>query len=185
MGTEHHVALLRGINVGGRNKIAMADLRATFEARGYRGVATYIQSGNVLFGSDAGPASLEDDIEALLEERFGTTITVVVRSHAELHHVVTGSPQGFGATPDTHHFDVVFLKAPLTAERAIEVLDPRPGVDRAWAGAGVLYVERLRARRSESRLSRVVGTPEYRRMTIRNWNTTTRLLSLLDEQSTG
>ncbi len=81
MGTEHHVALLRGINVGGRNKITMADLRATFEARGYRGVATYIQSGNVLFESDAGSAPLEDDIEALLEVRFGTTITVVVRHY--------------------------------------------------------------------------------------------------------
>ncbi len=185
MGTEPHIALLRGINVGGRNKITMADLRATFEARGYRGVATYIQSGNVLVESDAGPAALEDDIEALLEERFGTAITVVARSHAELRDVVTGSPRGFGETPDTHLSDVVFLKAPLTAERAMAVLDPRPGVDRAWPGAGVLYVERLRARRGESRLSRVVGTPEYRSMTIRNWNTTTRLLSLLDDWDTG
>jgi uncharacterized protein (DUF1697 family) len=185
MGTEHHVALLRGINVGGRNKITMADLRAAFEAGGYRGVATYIQSGNVLLESRAGSAPQEDDIEELLAERFGTTITVVVRSHAELRRVVTGSPEGFGETPDTHHCDVVFLKAPVTPERAMQVLDPRPGVDRAWAGAGVLYVERLRARRGESRLSRVVGTAEYRSMTIRNWNTTTRLLSLLDERSTG
>jgi uncharacterized protein (DUF1697 family) len=165
MGTEHHVALLRGINVGGRNKITMADLRAAFEAGGYRGVATYIQSGNVLLESDAGSATLEDDIEALLEERLGTTITVVVRSHAGIRRVVTRTPEGFGETPDTHLCDVIFLKAPLTAERAVEVLDPRP--------------------RAESRLSRVVGTPEYRLMTIRNWNTTTRLLSLLDERITG
>jgi uncharacterized protein (DUF1697 family) len=68
--TIRYVALLRGINVGGRNKISMADLRAAFDDHGFGSVSTYIQSGNVLFESDTNFASLEGDIEGMLERRF-------------------------------------------------------------------------------------------------------------------
>ena len=71
MARGRFVALLRGVNVGGRNLVAMADLRAAFEAAGFEAVRTYIHSGNVLFGSDAPRPSLEDAVEAMLEQRFG------------------------------------------------------------------------------------------------------------------
>ena len=57
----------------------------------------------------------------------------------------------------------------------------RDGVDRAWPGRGVVYFERLSAQRTKSRMSSIVGTPEYSNMTIRSWNTTTKLLALLDD----
>src|SRR3546814_4374120 len=88
MATHRYVALLRGINVGGRNKVPMADLRAALEDDGLQSVRTYIQSGNVLFESDEPQASLEDRIEAALEGRFGFPILVVVRSHRQLRAVV-------------------------------------------------------------------------------------------------
>ncbi len=90
------MALVRGINVGGRNKVAMADLRAAFEAEGYADVATYIQSGNVVFGSGAPRAQLEGVIESMLEARFGVPLVVVVRSHPQLSAVVGKAPSGFG-----------------------------------------------------------------------------------------
>jgi uncharacterized protein (DUF1697 family) len=77
----------------------------------------------------------------------------------------------------------VFLKHPLTSDAAMGAVGLREGVDRAWPGQGVLYFQRLGARRTQSRLSTIVGKPEYRRMTIRNWATTSRLLALLDGQS--
>lgn len=180
MGTAHYVGLLRGINVGGRNKVLMADLRAAFTAHGCTDVETYIQSGNVVFASDHPRDSLEGSLEAVLGDRFGIELTVVVRTHRQLRDVVAKAPAGFGASPETYHSDVVFLKAPLTASKAMQVVELRDGVDRAWPGAGVVYFSRLSARRTESRMSRIVGTPEYRRMTIRNWATTTRLLGMLD-----
>lgn len=179
MAKTRYVALLRGINVGGRNKVAMADLRETFEAAGHHGVRTYIQSGNVLFETDA-RASLEDQLEAMLEERFGVPLVVVVRSHRQLRSVITEAPDGFGAKPDTFHSDAVFLKAPLTSSQALRVVRLRDGVDQVWPGMGVLYFARLSARRTQSRMSAIVGTPEYKQMTIRNWSTTTKLLQLLD-----
>ncbi len=180
MGTKQYVALLRGINVGGRNKVPMADLRSTFEADGYQAVRTYINSGNVLFESGAPPDSLEGELEAMLERRFGFPLVVVVRSHLQLRKVVEEAPDGFGAEPETYHSDVIFLKAPLSSRQAMKVVERREGVDQAWPGTGVLYFARLSERRTQSRMSRIVGTPEYARMTIRNWATTTKLLALLD-----
>lgn len=180
MGTTRCTALLRGINVGGRNPVAMADLREAFEADGYHAVNTYIQSGNVVFESDAPAKTLEQKLESMLEQRFGVPLVVVVRTHTQLRGVVEKAPPGFGAEPGTYHSDVIFLKAPLTSQQAMRVVGLREGVDRAWPGAGVVYFARLSERRTQSRMSRIAGTPEYALMTIRNWNTTTRLLSLLD-----
>jgi uncharacterized protein (DUF1697 family) len=182
MGAKRYVALLRGINVGGRNKVAMADLRDAFEDAGYAAVSTYIQSGNVLFESDAPSGSLEDALEAMLERRFGVPLVVVLRSERQLRAVVDKAPDGFGTEPGTYHSDVIFLKAPLSGQQAMRVVELRDGVDQAWPGRGVLYFARLSERRTQSRMSRIVGTPEYQQMTIRSWNTTTKLVGLLDER---
>lgn len=181
MGSTRYVALLRGINVGGKNIVPMADLRATFADGGYAGVRTYIQSGNVLFESSSSRSSLEAEIEALLEARFGVPLVVVVRSERELRDIVGSAPDGFGAQPGIYHSDVIFLKRPLTSAQAMRVVAVRDGVDQAWAGKGVLYFARLSAERTKSRMSKIVGTPEYRSMTIRNWATTTKLLAMLDD----
>jgi uncharacterized protein (DUF1697 family) len=183
MGSNRYVALLRGINVGGRNKVPMADLREAFEAAGFRAVGTYIQSGNVLFESDAPRGELEPAIEALVERRFGVPILVVVRSHQQLRNVVARAPAGFGEKPDVFHSDTIFLKAPLTAAQAMRVVQLRDEVDQAWPGAGLLYFARVSARRTQSRMSSIVGTPEYRQMTIRSWTTTLKILALLDERA--
>ena len=182
MSVTRFVALLRGINVGGRNPISMADLRDAFEAEGYLDPSTYISSGNVLFESDTPRASLEKELEAMLERRLGVNLVVVVRSHRQIRNLVDRSPEGFGDEPDLYHSDVIFLKAPLTPNRAMRVVDVRDGVDQVWPGTGVLYFARLSARRTQSKMSSIVGTPEYQMMTIRSWSTTTKLLGLLDER---
>jgi uncharacterized protein (DUF1697 family) len=182
VGATSYVALLRGVNVGGRNLVAMSALREAFEAAGHQSVSSYIQSGQVLFESDAPRASLERDLEVMLERRFGVPLVVVLRSHQQLRNVIARAPAGFGSAPDRYHSDAIFLKAPLTPAQAMRVVKVRDGVDQAWPGSGVLYFARLSQRRTQSRLSSIVGTPEYRLMTIRSWKTTTKLLNLLDER---
>jgi uncharacterized protein (DUF1697 family) len=180
MGRTRYVALLRGINVGGRNLVAMKDLRAAMEGHGLANVSTYIQSGNVLFETDAPRATLESEIEATLENRFGVPLVVVLRSHRQLKSVVTDAPPGFGADPDTYYSDAVFLKAPLRSKQVMDIIELRDGVDQAWPGSGVVYFARLGAERTKSKMSKIVGKPEYKQMTIRSWATTTKLLALLD-----
>ena len=159
----------------------MADLREAFEADGFTAVRTYIQSGNVLFESNLPRTELEERIETLVKQRFAMTLVVVVRSRRQLRGVVDKAPGGFGQEPDTYHSDAVFLRAPLTATKAMTVMQMRDGVDQAWPGTGVVYFARLSELRAKSRMSRIVGTPEYQQMTIRNWSTTTKLLALIDE----
>jgi uncharacterized protein (DUF1697 family) len=176
-----YVALLRGINVGGNNVIRMPALKACFEAEGHRRVSTYIQSGNVLFTSDrARRLTLTREIEKVLSKTFSYESRVVLRSFEQMKRVVERAPGGFGSRPAEYRYDVIFLKEPLTAEQAMRSVTAKPGVDRAVAGDGVLYFSRLIAKASQSQMSRIVTRPEYKSMTIRNWNTTGRLLELME-----
>jgi uncharacterized protein (DUF1697 family) len=177
-----YVALLRGINVGGKNPIGMAALKAAFEKDGFENVATYIQSGNVLFETPRPARELTDAVETMVEKRFGTRLVVVVRSHKQLKDVVTNAPPGYGSQPDEYRYDVLFLRAPATAKSAVNGFPLKEGVDSVWAGNGVLYTSRLTSRATSSRISRIIDLPFYKHTTIRNWNTTTKLLSLLDDR---
>ncbi len=159
----------------------MAQLREVFEQLGCTDVRTYIQSGNVVFDTRSRSATLDATIESALEARFGFAIPVVLRSRGQFRAIVSDAPAGFGQSPDTYHSDVAVLKAPLTSDQAMRAVSVRDGVDQVWPGEGVVYFQRLSARRTESRMSKIAGTPEYRSMTIRNWNTVTALLALLDE----
>ena len=176
-----YVALLRGINVGGNNVIRMADLKRCFEGLGFGDVATYIQSGNVLFEADArAPAGLAAGVEAALSSTFGYHGRVVLRSHAQMRAIVAGAPAGFGSEPELYRYDVLYPREPLTAAEALKELKTREGVDRVFAGVGACYFSRLIARAGQSYLSRVAGLPVYQSLTIRNWNTTVKLLELMD-----
>ena len=177
-----YVALLRGINVGGKNLIKMSALRTCFEANGFEDVATYIQSGNVLFASsETRMPGLTLRIEEILAETFDYEATVVVRSRTQMRAVVERAPKGFGADPAKYRYDVIFLKEPLTAETAMTSVPTAPGIDQAHAGTGVLYFSRLIEKATQSRLNRIISSPIYPSITIRNWNTTTKLEWMVNE----
>ena len=178
-----YVALLRGINVGGKNLIKMAELRACFEKQGFRQVTTYIQSGNVLFtAAEPDPDELVHRIEGSLAATFGHQMGVVLRTRKQLQHVVGRAPDGFGAHPARYRYDVIFLKEPLTASTAMKSVLARQGVDEAHAGSGVLYFSRLISKATQSQLGRLTSLPIYQDMTLRNWNTTTKLLQLMEAE---
>jgi uncharacterized protein (DUF1697 family) len=178
---SQYVALLRGINVGGKNLIKMPALRACFENHGFRDVVTYIQSGNVLFTSAASAHDkLAREIEDMLTARFNYRASVVLRTRKQMQDIVRRAPDEFGAHPTRYRYDVIFLKKPLTASAAMKSMPVKEGVDQAHGGVGVLYFSRLISKASQSRLSRIVSLPIYQSMTIRNWNTTTKLLRMME-----
>lgn len=185
-GGARFVVLLRGINVGGKNKVSMAELRRRLLERGFEDVATYINSGNVLLRSDLDAESIATQIETLLHQSFepdSPLIRALVLTDEQLEAVVEEKPSGFGERPDEYHSDAIFLIG-IDAEQAMSVFSPREGVDRIWPGNGVIYSQRVSALRTRSRLGKIAGTPEYQAMTIRNWNTTTKLLSLVRASAT-
>jgi uncharacterized protein (DUF1697 family) len=180
-----YVALLRGINVGGKNLIGMSALKACFEAQGFHDVVTYIQSGNVIFTANHRSSVLGPRIESALSKTFGYGASVVLRSKQQLRSVVVGAPAGFGTQPSLYRYDVIFLKEPLSSTAALRSVTARPGVDEVFAATGVLYFSRLIEKAAQSYLTRLVSTPVYKQMTIRNWNTTTKLLALMDVGTSG
>ena len=174
-----YLALLRGINVGGKNLVKMSELRDALEEMGLADAATYINSGNFLFRAPRQPrAELAKRLEDELSRNFGLELRLVVMSHAQLKRVAKEAPRGFGA--DTDRCDVIFLFAPLTVKRAVAAMETKEGVDRIWAGTGVVYFSRLTEKATSSRMGRVIGKPEYKSMTIRSWGTTTKLLTLME-----
>ena len=177
-----YLVLLRGINVGGKNKVPMAPLRAFMETLGYTDVATYIASGNVLLTSDRSATEVKREIEAALPKAFdldSELIAVRVLTRAQLRAVIDKRPKGFGDKPDTYHSDAIFLMG-VDVATAMGVFDPRPGVDEVWPGTGVIYAQRLSAERTKSRLGKIVGTPPYKEMTIRSWATTLALAKMME-----
>jgi uncharacterized protein (DUF1697 family) len=179
------VALLRGINVGGRNSIRMPDLVACFRDAGYEDVSTYLQSGNVLFraGGRNGP-KLEADVESMLERRFGMPLLVVIRSRDELARTIDAAPANHGS-PKLRS-DVFFLKRPLTAEKALaELPELREGVDSVAPGPGAIYFSRVAATATKTRIQRFMAMPVFQQITVRTWSTSIRLLEKLDAAETA
>lgn len=177
-----YIALLRGINVGGNNIIKMIELKACFESMGFTDVTTYIQSGNVVFhASHDNVEDITTIIEQALHKKFTFKIRVVVISQKQLKEAVDTAPHGFGTKPTLYRYDVIFLKAPMTAKEALKSFRIKAGVDEVYAGKDVIYFSRLSEKATQSKLSRIILLPIYQDMTIRNWNTTTKLLALIEK----
>jgi uncharacterized protein (DUF1697 family) len=180
--TKVYLALLRGINVGGKNKVPMAELKACFEELGCENVRTYIASGNVMFESNKSSAELTEEIQEALPTKFrldSELIRILVLSRDQLQKVIDQAPKGFGTEPGKYHSDAIFLIG-IPSDEAIKVFNPREGVDKVWQGDLAIYSRRLSAQRTRSRLSKMMSSPLYKQMTIRSWDTTARLLELMN-----
>jgi uncharacterized protein (DUF1697 family) len=180
MATGSCIALLRGINVGGRNKLPMADLRELFEEAGCSDVRSYIQSGNVICGASAALRQrLPSRISGAIAERFGYDVPVVVRTGAELAAVASEHPLR-GPRTDDKTLHVAFLAhAPSAKQRA--ALDPeRSPPDRFELRGRELYLccpnGIARTKLTNAYLDRTLGTVS----TVRNWNTVQKLHALCD-----
>jgi uncharacterized protein (DUF1697 family) len=186
-----HVALLRGINVGGRNKVPMADLREVVTSLGHTGVTTYIQSGNVLFTTpEADTAGLASALEAAITDRFGIASPVVIVTREELAQILAGNP--YPDEPNPKFVHVVFL----SAEPPPDLLDRIEAAQSTVAGHGshdtvtvagrVLFLHTpggYGTSELSELLFRIIGARGAKGLvaTARNWATATKLLALCDE----
>jgi uncharacterized protein (DUF1697 family) len=183
-----HVALLRGINLAGKNKVAMADLRALVGELGYTDVSTYIQSGNVLFTAD--PSGDCDEMAAALTAaiatRLGVTSPVVVVSREELARIHADNP--FPGEPDARRVHAVVLSGPPWPELEAKLDAARAksaaagGTDKVSAVGRTLYLHTPDGYGNSvlaEALLRIVSSPKTGGTgTARNWATMTKLLEM-------
>jgi len=177
-----YIILLRGINVGGKNIIKMEHLKQVFENMGFTEVRTYIQSGNVFFQtSESDTLMLADSIEHQLQKIFCTEIKTLVLTAKDLEVTVTNAPVYFGTEPEKFRYDVWFLLPPTTVDDVVSNLRLCEGVDFLQAGKNVIYTSRLTSQMGKSYFSKIMQTQISKNFTIRNWNTTKKLLELTNE----
>lgn len=176
-----YVALLRGVNVGGNGKVDMAGLKAAFEAAGLARVRTYINSGNVVFSTDLDRAGLVRAVCAATRRHAGFEVDLLVRSADEMRTVAAAIPASW-RNDTTMKCDVVFLPDDLDGVSVAAELGPRAGIEDVVTPPGALVWRVDRAHASSSRLIRIVGTPLYRRVTVRNCNTVRKLAALAGDE---
>ena len=170
-----HVALLRSVNVAGHGRLAMDELRRSFERLGYGDVTTYIQSGNVVFTTTLkSERALARAIEAQLIADFGTPPAVILRSADDLARIATTSPYATaGADPARHHVTFLAAKPPAAALAALEL--PPSGRDELVVDGREVYLHTPdgygNTKYSGAFLERRLGVLG----TTRNWNTVTKL----------
>jgi uncharacterized protein (DUF1697 family) len=167
-----YAALLRAVNLGARNRVAMADLRALIEGLGAKDVRTYVQSGNAVFRHASGAAKLEVDLERAIERELGLKITVVVRSAAQLAKVVQASPF------EPAGLYLSFLASAPKRAAVRELVEADHGPDRIAVKGKEVYLHLPggygRSRLNNAFLERKLGV----RATLRNWRTVTALAEL-------
>lgn len=176
-----YVALLRGINVGGKTLIKMADLRACAEELGLEGVATFIASGNLLFESpERSAAKLEAKLERALEKRFALPVKVVVLDRAAYRRIVDAIPKAW-AGDKTLRANVAFVRRGTKAKEVVRELEPDPAVEEVKAVTGAILWATKRDQVNRSVMRKLIGGAAYKELTVRNLNTTLKLQELLAE----
>jgi uncharacterized protein (DUF1697 family) len=172
-----YALMLRGINLGPKRRVAMGELRSAFADAGFGDVRTYVQSGNVVLGADAGRAELERASERLIADRFGFDVPVVARSGDDLARVVSGNPLA-DVADDPKRYQVSFLSDEL-GETAVARLRELVAPGEALAfGEREVYAWHPRGI-ARSKLSLALGGKGLEvTATSRNWTTVTTLLEM-------
>ena len=165
------VALLRGINVGGRNKVPMADLRALAADLGWTNVFTYIASGNLFFDAAAEAAAIETTLEGAIDRRFGITIPVIVRVTAQWPDLIAANPFPEAADAEPDRLMLCLTKAAPRDDAASKLEEHARNGEQVRLAGGALWVYYPKgagtSRLSPSLFDRLAGSP----VTARNWRT--------------
>lgn len=181
---QKYVALLRGINVGGNNRVEMPKLKLAFEGLGYKNVKTYINSGNVIFESDLdlgkddlgknGLGQIVAGIEASLKKRFGFEIKVFVCKFETLQKICKEIPKDW-QNDDSQKTDILFLWEGYNNKETIKLIKTNPEVDSLLFSNGAIIWNIKRADYAKSGMKKFIGTEVYKNMTARNVNTVRKL----------
>ena len=177
-----YLALLRGVNVGGNGLLSMPLLRQSLSDYGLTDVRTYIQSGNILFTSEiTDHQALTDLIHDCIADSFQLDIAVVLFTKNEWQTVIAQAPGWWGHDPEWKH-NLIALLPPISADEALAAIgELKPDIEAAHAGNGVIYQSMSFKLFGRTTTGKIAANPIYKKMTIRNYNTATKLLTLLNQ----
>jgi uncharacterized protein (DUF1697 family) len=175
----NYVALLRGINVGGNSRVEMSRLKIIFENLGFSKVSTYINSGNVIFSNDKQPVNkIASKAEEAIETEFGFKVHVIVRTQEYIEQILKELPERWQNDKDMK-CDVMFLWEEVHSPDILNELMIKPDIEDVKYVSGAIIWRVDRANAAKSGALKLIGTPLYKKMTIRNCNTVRKISSLM------
>ncbi len=178
-----YIALLRGINVGGKNRVSMPFLKAAFEEAGFHQVITYINSGNVVFKSDKTDISeLIKICETAIDQTFDLSIPVGIISGNALADMLANAPSWWDSKSDVEMVhQAIFLIPPMTAEQVIQsVGEAKPEYEQVGHYENVIFWSARKASYAKTRWCKIASKSIYSKVTIRNANTSKKLLAICE-----
>lgn len=176
-----HLALLRGINVGGKCKVAMSELKTAFSRCGFTEVQTYINSGNVIFVSETtNESKMVKTIETELEKTFGFFIPCVIVSATTFKKIAAAIPEQWQNNPE-QKTDVLFLWEPYRNQSSLSILEtkPDPTIEETIYSNGAIIWHVIRTNYYKSGMATFAKNKLYKHMTARNVNTVRKLASMV------
>ncbi len=181
---EKYIALLRGINISGKNKVSMPLLKIAFEDLGFLDVSTYINSGNILFSSDIiDKDKIINLCKVIMEERFMISVPVAIISLKELSEALDNAPKWWDIKSDKEVIhQAIFLISPITVEEVYKAVgDAKPEYEQVDYYKNVIFWSAPRATLSKTRWYKIASSSVNNNVTIRNASTTKKLLLLSNE----
>ena len=178
----YYVAFLRGINIGGKNIIAMKALKEAFETSGFCDVQTYINSGNVIFRTEeTDEIHLIGKIEALIQVSFSLTIPVTIRSYENLIRIVQEAPEWWGTKDKSTYHNALFVIEPLTPQDVQDILGPhKEAIETMVIGDGLIYWSCDLASFNKTVGSKLASSKANHGVTVRTANTVKKIIALVE-----
>ena len=175
-----YVALLRGINVGGKNMVSMKALKDSFERLGFEGVQTYINSGNILFQtSETDARKIEDQIDRMLVRDYALKGKTVVRSQPEMARLVKTIAKTWRIDPQSR-YNVIFLRHAIDSRKVLTQLTPDADIEEVVYCPGTLLWSARVTDLKRTMMAKLSSKAIFQEMTVRNVNTTRKILELME-----
>lgn len=178
---KRYVALLRGINVGGKNKIPMAELKKGFEKLDFEEVKTYLNSGNVIFSSGKEEIEkLTKQIETMIKEQFSFEIPVFVIPQKRLEEILLNAPDWWGDDNKEIYDNLIFMIPPATfSDVADEIGEPKEGLEKIKGYKDTIFWSfRLKEYQKTNWWPKTASTAISDKLTIRTANTVRKIVNM-------
>jgi uncharacterized protein (DUF1697 family) len=173
-----YAAFLRGVNVGGKSIVSMAELKSSFESLGYTHVTTYINSGNIIFHASGDPRAIERDIEAIIYKRFKIHTVAMVRTHHEMLDLLEHVPEEWLAA-EGYTLEFLFLGRDIDSPEILKQITPKDDMEELLYFPGALLWHFATDAKTRSSVLKINTMPLYQQISVRTSGTVRKLTELM------
>ena len=180
---QRYIALLRGINISGKNKIPMAELKKNFETLAFTNVKTYLNSGNVILNSDNSKEYIVDDIRTLIKKKFNLEIPVYVIDYLELKDILEHNPNWWGTNNKEIYDNIIFVMPPISSKDVFDSIgEPSKDIDKVEEYNNIIFWSFDLNNYKKSNWWKRTATESVKdEITIRTANTMKKILELCNK----